>query len=661
MLKRWMAFSLFIALSGQHYLCAQDPLILEPPLPDIPLEETVDEAVEEATEGEPAAEFELPEIDVIGRLNSFPANPIPDGASITATRTTLLLAETGSSITVVTSEQLQAMQQPILSDALRQIQGVDVNRTGGPGGLTSIFLRGANSQHTKVMLDGIPINDPSNAGRSFDFSSMSTANIERVEILRGPQSVLYGTDAIGGVINIITKRGEGPATIRAAVEGGSMNTSNSSINLSGGDDLFYYSASASYLGTDGVSRAEVENGNPERDAYYNGTVSGRFGFTPSDLFNVDYVFRYTDAHTAVDDFPFGGSPIDNLMRSNLSDVFYQRVQFQSFQMDGMVEHKVALNSTNYDRTDTDSGYLDPRYEGQTQQVDYQMNALLLDNNVLTVGADHLQEDASSSSVAKTGQYYDSIYFQDQYAFGERVHGTAGYRWVDHSAAGTAQTYRFTLLVKTPEIGADFHGSLATGFRAPSLAENLFPFGNPNLRPEHSKGWDIGVTKSFLADRWIVDATYFRNDFTDLINYDFGAMMLENIGRARSSGVELVSDWYIGPTTDVRATYTYTDTLNSDTGDQLQRRPRNKASLGIEQTVDDGFGHINMYLLYVGNRFDTTGPLADYITVNVAGSYDLRPGVQLTARIDNLFDEQYQEVPDFGTVGLAAYGGLRFVW
>jgi outer membrane receptor protein involved in Fe transport len=141
MLKRWMAFSVFIALSGQHYLSAQDPLILEPPLPEISLEEAVDDALDEATEGEPAAEFELPEIDVIGRLNSFPTNPIPDGASITATRTTLSLAETGSSITVVTSEQLQEMQQPILSDALRQIQGVDVNRTGGPGGLTSIFLR----------------------------------------------------------------------------------------------------------------------------------------------------------------------------------------------------------------------------------------------------------------------------------------------------------------------------------------------------------------------------------------------------------------------------------------------------------------------------------------------------------------------------------------
>ncbi|UUO05553.1 TonB-dependent receptor [Blastopirellula sp. J2-11] len=609
---------------------------------------------------DPQQDLVLPEVEVVGRLDSFPANPLPDTAAITPTGTTVAVGKTGSSVTVITGEEIQRTQQTTVAEVLRQVEGLNVVRNGGPGGITSVFIRGANSQHTKVILDGIPINDPSNAGRSFDFSTLSTQNIERIEVLRGPQSMLYGSDAIGGVINIITKRGEGPLTATALVEGGSFNSSNTSLTMSGGNDLFYHSTSLGYQGTDGVSSAQFANGNPERDGYYNGTISGRYGWTPSELLNVDYVFRYADVHAAVDDQPFGSLPVDNLIRSNLSDVFYEKIQLQSFQFDGLVEHRVAFDHTNYKRVDTDPGFLDPQYNGATKQFEYQMNLMLLEDNIFTVGTNHLNEEASNTSTPAVSQYLSGVFLQDQYQLGDRFYGTAGVRWDDHSVAGTAQTYRFTFLIDAWEIGSEFHGSIGTGFRAPSLAENLFPFGNPNLRPERSKGWDVGMTKYIFDRQGSVDVTYFRNDFQDLIAFDFNTFMLENIGTARSTGVEVVGVWGWNERTDIRSTYTFTSARDLDNDRPLQRRPKNKATLGVERQVASD-ATVNLYLLYVDSRFDLSGPLDSYITVNVAGAYDLAQDITLVGRIDNLFDEDYEEVPGFGTLGIGAYSGLRFVW
>ncbi|MCC9627561.1 TonB-dependent receptor [Blastopirellula sp. JC732] len=625
------------------------------PEPESPLAETEIAPLDNSEQ-----EMTLPEVEVVGRLDSFPANPLPDDAAITPTGTTVAVGKTGSSVTVITAEEIQRTQQTTVAEVLRQVEGLNVVRTGGPGGVTSVFIRGANSQHTKVILDGIPINDPSNAGRSFDFSTLSTQNIERIEVLRGPQSLLYGSDAIGGVINIVTKRGEGPTTVTALVEGGSFNSSNTSVTASGGNDRFYHSTSIGYQGTDGCSAAQFANGNPERDGYYNGTISGRYGWTPSELLNVDYVFRYADVHAAVDDQPFGALPVDNLIRSNLSDVFYEKIQLQSFQLDGMIEHRVALDHTDYKRVDTDPGFFDPQYNGRTRQFEYQLNMLLLEDNIFSVGVNHLNEEASNTSTPRVSQYLSGVYLQDQYQLGDRFYGTAGVRWDDHSVAGTAQTYRFTGLIDVWEMGAEIHGSIGTGFRAPSLAENLFPFGNPNLRPERSQGWDAGVTKYVFDRRGSVDVTYYRNDFEDLIAFDFATFSLENIGRARSSGVEVVGVWGWDERTDLRATYTLTDTYDYDNDRPLQRRPRNKATLGIERQVACD-ATVNLYLLYVDNRFDTTGPLPSYITVNVSGTYDLAQDVTLVGRIDNLFDKDYEEVPGFGTLGIGAYTGLRVVY
>jgi len=606
---------------------------------------------------------ELPETRVVGRPDAFPANPLPAGDAITPNRIPTPLSETASSITVITEEEIRETRQELVLDILRGKPGVDVVQQGAKGGISSVFLRGTNSAHAKILLDGVPINDPSNATRGFDFSSLTVDNVERIEVLRGPQSVLYGSDAIGGTINIITKRGQGPGTARFSAMGGSYGTSRETLTVSGGDDKAYYSLGGGFTIINGFSSADYRAGNPEADGYSNGTLSGRFGINPNESLNIDYVFRYSDAKSEVDDFSFAtGLPFDNLIRKNLSKQFYQRLQFQQFQLDGMIEHRVGFGHTNYDRRDTDPGaFVPPFFHGQTHTIDYLCNVQMMEGNTLSGGATYYVEDASSSFQSNLEQNQRSVYVQDQVLWGDRVAFTIGGRWDENSRAGPASTYRSTALYKHLETNTRFFGTLGTGFRAPALAENLFQFGNPNLKPETSKGWDVGV-EQLMTEGWTVGATYFRNDLRNLIVFDFNTFSLENVGQARTSGVEAFTNFALSDATQVGLFYTLTDTLDLDTGAPLLRRPRDKASMNLSHRFADGRTQGNLYVVYVGDRLDTRNVvLHPYITVNATGTYDWNDRCQLFARIDNLFNEVYNEVNGYGVAGISGYVGAQLLF
>jgi len=645
-----------------------DPVVVDDPFVDDPVDAAEDQP------DDPAGELtqEIPETEIVGRPDAFPTSPLDAGTAVTPTRSASSLAESGSSVTVLSEQQIADTGQTQVLEVLRQVEGLDVVQQGGPGNLTSVFMRGANSQHTKVLLDGIPVNDPSNATRGFNFSHLTVDNIERIEVLRGPQSTLYGSDAIGGVINIVTKRGEGPMSVSVSGMAGTLGTHRESLHLSGGNECYYYSFGASYFHTDGISSAARRLGNLENDGYDNLSFSGRFGWTPSELLNVDYVFRYVDTDTEIDDYDFlTGLPVDNPIRHSLSQRFFNRIQVQSFFLDGLIEQRVGFNFVDYNREDTDSGFfVPPNYGGQTRQFDWQANLLLTECNTFTAGFDYLAEEAASTGTATRTQNMSSVYLHDQFSLWDRSFTTVGVRWDDHSAAGQAETYRVTTLYDVQEVCGAFHGSLGTGFRAPALAENSpFAFGaNPGLRPERSKGWDLGWRQELLCGQVVLDATYFNNDFTDLIVWDptspltfFGG--LENIGRARSSGVELTGRWVVNELWTLDATYTHTETENLLTGLLLDRRPRNKASIGVHRYFCCDRGHVSFYLLYIGDRLDRGGAvtLDEYVTANLACSWRPRDRHELFLRVDNLFDEKYEQVAGYGVLPLTVSGGVRLYW
>lgn len=481
--------------------------------------------------------MELPETVVPGRPNAFPANPLDANTLLTPNRFETDASQVGSSYTVIDESEIRQSRQSSVAEVLRGKLGLDVVRSGGPGGATSVFLRGANSQHTKVLLDGMPINDPSHPNRGFDFSSLTADNIQRIEVLRGPQSILYGSDAIGGVINIITKRGEGPATIRASGMGGSFGTARTSLSVSGGDQASYYSITGAYSHTDGISSASILTGNSEPDRHRNGSVSGRVGWNLSEDFNVDYVFRYIDRDVEIDSFDFTLGLIDDLVRANLSQQFMNRIQLRSLSLDGLIENKVGFSLTDYQRQDTATifSFEASEFHGQSRQLDWQSNVTLTENQLVTVGVDYLHEMASSDVNPEQQQFNTGVYLQDQVVLAENWFAGFGFRWDSHSAAGNASTYRVSTRYLNPGTAREFHGSIGTGFRAPALAENFFAGGNPALLPESSKGWDAGVQQSWLEGVIVLDATYFHNDFRNLIDFDFTTFSLQNIGASTGCG------------------------------------------------------------------------------------------------------------------------------
>ena len=612
----------------------------------------------------------LPDIIVPGRPNPFPANPLSADTVVTPSRGQTLIGETGSSVTVISSEEIAASGQTHVLGVLQGVVGLDVVQQSNPGSVTSVFMRGANSEHTKVLLDGIPLSNPANPTRAFDFGNLTLDNVERIEVVRGPQSVVYGSDAIGGVINIITKRGQGPMSFQASAMGGTYGTHQERIGVSGGDCLNYYSFGASYRQSDGFSSVSRRFGGIEDDGYRNASFSGRYGWTPSEELNVDYVFRYTDSDVDIDGFL-----VDNLIRQTRSNQFFNRVQLQSLTMNGIIEQKLGFSLTDNSLIDTDPGFFGtPRFEGRSRLLDYQANILLLDNacstNTFTAGADYLHEEGTPFNSALQTQFLRGAYLQDRMSFGNRSHSTIGVRWDDHSTAGKAQTYRFTQVFDIDETDSRVHGSIGRGFRAPAIAQRFGFAGNPNLRPEFSKGWDVGFEQSLYDGDLVLDATYFRNDFQDLIQFVFdplaanGFGLLQNVQLADAMGVEFTATAVLTCDTTVSVAYTYTDTEDLLNNRRLLRRPRNKVGLSIYHRCLNDRASLNAFLRYASNRqdFDAVGgivELGDYITLHLSGTYELDDSWELFGRVNNLTDSDYEEVFGFATPGVWGYAGLQF--
>ena len=629
-----------------------------------PARATVSDEDTAAPVEEPAPEPllpELPETTVIGRPNPFPATPLGEGTVLSTSRTEAIGAQTGSALTVITQEQIARTQHSRVTEVLRDVVGIDVVQSGGLGRTSSVFMRGANSYHTKVLIDGIPVNDPSAPNRGFDFSLLSVDNIQQIEVLRGPQSTLWGSDAIGGVINIVTKRGEGPMQATARFEGGSFGTSRESLGISGGTPTYHYSFGASYQRAAGFSIATVGT---ENDRFSGATYSGRFGWTPAENFNVDYTFRYIDQVTDLDDWSFGIGPVDNLLYRQHWLAFFNRVQARLATLDGLWEHRIAFNLADHDRR-----FIDPppfytrRFEGQTRKFEYLSVLALGEHNTLTAGVDYWHEDATDSNIPDFSQYMGGIYVHDEIRLFDRWFTTIGFRWDDHSRAGSAETYRISSRYLFPETGTALHGSIGTGFRAPTITELFHPFfgGNPNLRPEQSFGWDCGLEQSFFCGALVVDGTYFRNDFTDLIQWVWPAGY-SNVAQSFSSGVEVTARWEVNPCTTVRANYTHTFTEDLATGLPLLRRPQHKASIMLNRRFADDRANVYLSLLYIGPRADTDAffartVLSEYYLLNLAGSYQLNSWCELFARIDNVLDENYYEVFGYNAAPLSAYAGV----
>ncbi len=605
------------------------------------------------------------------RAEAVPTNAVSQqSVVVTATKVEQWLSAVGSSVTVVDQRQLSERQCTTVEEALREVPGLDVVQLGGAAGTMSTFIRGAASEQTLVLVDGVPLNDPSGVGRGADLSQMPAQNIERIEVLRGPQSTLYGADALGGVINIITKKGTGPVGGEVSAEAGSFNTFNENAAVRGGTSNYNYSVGVSRQDSDGISSAAEKNGNPEKDGYRRTDVSGKLGWTTADEFEANVLVHWNQSDYAYDDF-LDGRPVDGDNQGTVELVSLYG-EGKGKLMDGFWRPRVGGAWVSQSREDT-SSVGTSSFDSLLQKLEWQNDLYLGEANILTAGAE-LQQEAADSTYETAGYVdrfdrktarHQSAYAQDILMTGPLT-TTAGGRVDSYDSFGTESTWRVAPSYDITSSGSRIKGSYGTGFKAPSLFQLYSSYGSPNLNPESSKGWDAGVEQEIAGDFIVVGATYFENQFEDLIDYDFVTMKYGNINQAETRGVETFVTAKPVKDLSVRAAYTYTDTENKLTGEQLLRRPRNKVALDTTYAFTAKLkGTVGV--IYVGERADEdfatyrVTTLDGYMLVNLYASYDVRKNVTLFGRVENLFDEEYEQAIGYGTPGRAGYGGVKITF
>lgn len=609
---------------------------------------------------------------------SIPTYTLPP-LVVSATRLPTPEDEVGSSVTVITEDEIERKQERTLPEVLQDVPGLNIVQAGGPGGVANVFIRGTNANHTKVLIDGIDVSDASSTDGSFDFSQILASDIARIEVLRGPQSGLYGSDAIGGVISITTKAGSGPAQFHGSLEGGSFGTFNQTAGVSGSVARFSYAVDIAHFRTEDSEVTPpnlVLPGRPVNpDAYDNQTYSMKLGAALTDEIDLGLVTRLVDTalRSTNDDF-LGPEAIPS--DSDNREIFTRgTVHMRSF--DGLLDQSLGLAYTDYRRRFFDPNATavaegnDPAvYHGDRIKLDWQGNVTLAKGEVLTLGAEHQIEAIDDSSPVQAQMTNDAGYIQLQSSLAEHFFNTVSLRFDDNDRFGGRATYRLAPSLVFPETGTVFKGSVGTGFKAPTLDQlfDSYPqydfYANPNLQPETSLGYDLGVEQSALDRRVRLGATWFHNDIRNLIDYNDAFTSFVNIGRATTYGVESFASYQPWQQVTLRVDYTYTIAENDILHQALERRPKDKASLDGAWQVTEA-ASLSATILYVGPWIDTTRDgtqsgvtVNGHTIVNLAGSYALGHGVTAFARIDNALDRHYQEPLGFLRPGLGMFGGVR---
>ena len=599
---------------------------------------------------------------------------------VSANRVPVPAQEVGSAVTVITAADMEREQVRFVSDVLRQVPGVIVSRSGGAGSFTQVRIRGAEGNQTLVIIDGVEVNDPSGASE-FDFGNLLSADIERIEVLRGPQSALYGSDAIGGVINIVTKKGRGPTTASLSVEGGSFHTGQTSARVHGGGDRYDFSLGGTGFTTEGVSVAPKSEGNSEKDGHRNQTYNVKLGAVPLENLDIEVFGRFVKSTIESDPQPAVAGIIRTVDGDDETEIMQRTGRFQvKYNLfDGAWENIFGAG-INYEQAESfTDNVLSFEADGEKARYDYQTNLFFETPSVAkaTHSLTFLAEREDESQVTRSafgGSDLDitNYGFAGEYRAGlwERLFLSGSARRDDNGIFEDATTFRTTAAFLHTETDTRLHGSYGTGIKNPTLFE-LFGFGpdfvpNPNLRPEKSKGWDIGVEQSYFDDRLSMDITYFNSRITDLIQ-GAGNTAVNLAGSSNIHGVEATAKARLAEGLSFTGQYTFIEGEDAN-GVELVRQPKHLASANLGYEFLGGRAKLDLGIDYNGERQDiqfsnffatrNNVTLDDFILINLAASYELIEGVELYGRVENLLDEDYQEILGFSNPGIGAMIGFR---
>ena len=633
----------------------------------------------EASAGEPAKPDPAPETEEVVQTEEV---------VVSATKTPVPVSHVTSAVEVITEQDMKKQNIRTVADALRLATGVAAFQSGGPGTEINARIRGGSSSQTLVLIDGAIVN--SGTLGSYDFANLTTDNIERVEILRGAQSMLWGSDAMGGVINVITKRGQGPLSATTFLEYGSFASLREGGTVSGKTGIVDYSLSLSRWDTSSFSAVNYRRGATERDSFRNWQGSGRIGVELPHDGRLDFNMRWMNSDVQLDSvsatFPsdvygskirsqqyvFSGSyeqPITGWWSQKLT---LARSQEASLFLPGTLQRDLATNflSTPFG-VPNETRVLANRLEWQHN---FQITKLLL----LSAGY-QFREQQGENDTGLINRVLSSHagFAQAQFNLWDRVFATAGIRHDSYNVFGDATTYRLTGGYYHKETDTKLRASYSTGFRAPNMNELYFPnFGNPNLGPEKSQSMDVGVDQYFLSKQLKLTGGFFWNHYRNLIITTFDPAFCapfstfgfcpQQLGKAATKGWEAglsytySSDRQFLKGVVLQAQYTNTITRDLEAHTRLPRWPTDQWSASVSyQPIEPLW--ITVIGRYVGSRFNTTGEqqnLRAFDVWSLAVTYDVTKRVQAYFRAENLFNEKYEEIANAGTPIRSVFGGVR---
>ena len=604
----------------------------------------------------------------LAQITESRAGSVLEDEIVVSSKIVVPVREIGTAVSVITAEDIQLSGYNSMAGVLRTQAGIGASNTGGAGKPTALRIRGEEGYRTLVMIDGVELADPSatQVGPTFEHL-LTTGDVERIEILRGAQGFIYGADA-GGVVNILTRTGEGPTTAEASIEYGDFDTRQLEANMSGGSDTGDYFVSVSDLSSEGYNARISDTDLLDDDGYENTTLHAKAGWTPTEDLRLQLVARDIDAENEFDQcgFPATNDCLGFISQSTLKISADYNV--------GRFSHSLALANTEVERGDFWAGVESFTTDGSIRRVDYTGSVEVGSTSTLVYGIDLEREQVTSSSGDNLERDQTGTYFEYQAQFNDAFYVTAGARHDDNDDFGKHTSVRVSAAyLQRLESGATlkYRTTYGTGFRAPSLSEvayNNGPFAFPpasavRLSEESSSGFDIGM--EYVGSNGLyVGATYFNQDIEDEIFFDLSGFSgyLQALGRNLSRGIELVVEYPVSSQWDVLGNLTINDTENQE-GQQRIRRPEHLANLGVRfSSADDRFRLLANYRFSRNAVDELFGigrvPLDDYQVLDISAAFRVSERLEAYGRLENVADEDYQEVTGFRSAGFAAYAGAR---
>ncbi len=622
--------------------------------------------------------------------------PPPDAAAdvdtilVTATRLPLSIERVPDSITLLDKAAIDRSQDIGVTELLLRTPGISIARNGGYGTSTSLRIRGAESDQTVVVIDGVKLNDPSSTGGGYNFSNLLVGDAARIEVLRGPQSILWGSQAIGGVVNIVTPLPKAPLEGSFDIEAGSRETASARAALGGKQGRLTWRIGGQAFTTDGISAFASSFGGRERDGYTNRNLSGRAELEISDNVRADVRGYYARGRNDFDavgaDNPAYGTSREFVGYAGLNvDLFDKRLR----------------NRFAYGYTDTNRDNYDPRNQrtktfdaaGRNQRLEYQGSFAISERDILIFGVENERSrfrsvsppaslstpiPAPVSGKSEITAVYGQLSLQPITA----LTLNAGVRRDDHARYGAKTLFSAGGVVNL-STGTRIRASYGEGFKAPTLYQLYSEYGNDALSPERAHGWEAGAEQRLFGNRAQIGAVWFERASRDLIVYigcssssttplcfqpgttirRFG--YYQNVSRAKAQGIEAQAS--LTPVAGVSIDANYTWTMAEDRspgtanfGKWLPRRPRQQANGSISYAWPMGLT-TGVALRWSGHSFDNASNsqrLDDYTLVDLRAEYALSDQLRLFARVENLFDEGYMTAYRYGALGRSIYAGVR---